>query len=265
MDAKTNVLNLYKDADLKECYKLNFKNASGVISDALLNTEWNHSFRYLVENINHPFDPALSLSKVNPIHLRMALLELSALGLSLNQNSKQAYISTEYSTSGKLLPKLIIGYRGMQELIFRTKKIKNFAVQLVRDGDNFTWFGATEAPIFSSTLNNVDKAIIAGFVKFEFWDGCIFCVSMTGIELNTIADEQVKKQIDMYGNADNCLYAGAWRSLMLTICLRRFAFKEIESFLRQRDIVLYSTNELSVSTDDDLLLDFERQLNEKVS
>ena len=265
MNGKINLLSLYNDEELKTLFIEQFSAASHVTDPLLLKSEWSAAFRYLTENQINSFNCEMSLCHVNPIYIRMMLVEFSNLGLSLKSEKKHAYISTAFSTTGVLHPKIIIGYRGMQELLFRTKKIKNFAVQLVHQGDNFTWFGANESPIYSSTLNNSHLPIIAGFVKFEFWDGCIFCVSMTGEQLNFIADEQINRQIQTLGHAEGNLYTGAWRSQMLTICLRRYAYREVESFLRQRDITLFNDNsQIAISTDDDLVNELER-INSEVS
>jgi len=78
------------------------------------------------------------LGLCTPASLVGAVLEVAHLGLSLSPKLGQASL-VPFKDEGKMICTLIIGYRGMVQLVHRSDRVKTFQAFVVHQADYFDW------------------------------------------------------------------------------------------------------------------------------
>lgn len=128
-------------------------------------------------------DFTLSVAANNPQSLQAAILNVAAIGISLNPASQHAY----------LVPRdkaicLDISYRGMVKLATDSGAIKWAKVELVHKNDTFKWRGPAEAPLHEADPFGERGEIIGGYCIAKLPDGEILTETMPVEEINKIRD-----------------------------------------------------------------------------
>jgi len=119
-------------------------------------------------------DYLMSVANNNPNSLRDAVVNIAAIGLSLNPAEKLAYLvprrtGQKDKNNNKLMGACLdISYIGMIRLATDTGSIMWAKAELVHENDVFVWHGATEKPEFTSP-NPFDPGPVIG----------VYCVAKT--------------------------------------------------------------------------------------
>lgn len=92
------------------------------------------------------------LAKCTPMSFFGSVIQASQLGLETNTPSGHAYL-IPYGRECQL----IIGYRGMIELAYRSKQIVKLIAREVRDGDEFAYSYGTDEYIHHVPSNDTDR------------------------------------------------------------------------------------------------------------
>lgn len=126
-------------------------------------------------------DFTLKIAANNPKSLQAAILNVAAIGISLNPASQHAY----------LVPRdnqicLDISYRGFVRLATESGSIKWAKVELVYENDKFTWKGPAEPPEHDANPFQDRGDIIGGYCIAKLPDEDILTEVMPIDEINKI-------------------------------------------------------------------------------
>lgn len=128
-------------------------------------------------------DFTLKTAMENPQSLQAAILNVAAIGISLNPASQHAY----------LVPRdrqicLDISYRGLVKLATDSGAIKWAKVELVHEKDKFIWNGPAAAPLHEADPFTERGPIKGGYCIAKLPDGEILTEVMPVEEINKIRD-----------------------------------------------------------------------------
>lgn len=119
----------------------------------------------------------------NPNSLQGAILNVAAIGISLNPASQHAYLVPR---DGAIC--LDISYRGLSKIATDAGAIKWAKVELVYEHDKFSWRGPAEAPMHEADPFSDRGDVKGGYCIAKLPDGEILTEVMPVDEINKIRD-----------------------------------------------------------------------------
>lgn len=119
----------------------------------------------------------------NPNSLQGAILNVAAIGISLNPASQHAYLVPR---DGAIC--LDISYRGLSKIATDAGAIKWAKVELVYENDKFSWRGPAEAPMHEADPFSDRGDVKGGYCIAKLPDGEILTEVMPVDEINKIRD-----------------------------------------------------------------------------
>lgn len=125
----------------------------------------------------------LKVAGENPNSLQAAILNVAAIGISLNPANQHAYLVPR---DGQIC--LDISYRGLVKLATDSGAIKWAKVELVYENDDFSWCGPAEAPEHRADPFSDRGALKGGYCIAKLPDGDILVEVMPIEEINKIRD-----------------------------------------------------------------------------
>ncbi len=134
----------------------------------------------------------MDIAKKNPSAVKLAIINVAAIGLTLNPATHYAYLVPR---AGEIC--LDISFRGLIKIATDSGSIKWCKAELVYQGDTFDYLGPTTMPLFKSadpfreesgTLTN----LLGAFCIAETADSVILVEKMSITELTKIRDEASK-------------------------------------------------------------------------
>lgn len=168
-------------------------------------------------------DYTLKTAANNQASLQAAILNVAAIGISLNPASAHAYLVPR---DGAVC--LDISYRGLVKLATDSGAIKWAKAVLVYEGDDFVWRGPNEAPkheadVFddsridaSDPLNNLK----GGYCIAKLTDGDVLVEVMTAGEIKEVRDASKG-----YASGKQSPWKGKWAGEMAKKTLVKRAYK----------------------------------------
>lgn len=183
-------------------------------------TECLFAKQQLVKN-----DYVLAAAKSAPNSLRAAILNVAAIGISLNPASAHAYLVPRSPAKGK--PATIcldISYRGLVKLATDSGAIEWAKAVLVYEGDEFKWRGPAEAPHHEADVfakNRIDasdplKNLKGGYCLAKLTGGEYMVEVMTADEILEVKNSS---------KAANGPWKGPWAGEMAKKTLVKRAYK----------------------------------------
>lgn len=147
-------------------------------------------------------DRLAKAARSNMASLQGAILNVAAIGISLNPALKHAYLVPR---KGAVC--LDISYKGLVKLATDSGAIVWAKAVLVYDGDEFEWFGVDSAPVHKydpfqtdrANPHNAFKGLRGGYCIAKLGDGYL-------VETMTVAEIQQIRDSSMLGNA------GPWKT-----------------------------------------------------
>ncbi len=144
----------------------------------------------------------------SPNALGHAILNVAAIGISLNPATQHAYLvprSPGKDSEGRKKSPVIcldISYRGLVKLATDAGAIEWAKSELVYEGDTFRWRSMTEAPIHEfdpfetdrMDIKNPFKGLRGGYCVAKLTDGTLMVDRMTADELIKIRDTSMAAQ-----------------------------------------------------------------------
>lgn len=136
----------------------------------------------------------LEVAKKNPSSLRLAMYNVSAVGLTLNPNQGLAYLVPRRLSKGEE-PKIMldISYRGLISIGVETGAILCAKAELVYENDtHFAYKGAFQKPehIFDPFLSPADRgAVRGGYCIAELPSGGVLVDAMSKSDMDKIRDK----------------------------------------------------------------------------
>lgn len=181
--------------------------------DLAFNSECLFAKQQIIKN-----DFTLKTAQNNPGSLRSAILNVAAIGISLNPASAHAYLVPR---DGMIC--LDISYRGLVKLATDTGAIEWAKAVLVYEGDEFKWRGPSEAPLHEADVfaeGRIDaddplKNLKGGYCIAKLKDGYMVEVMTAG---EIIAVKQSSKAL-------KGPWAGKWAGEMAKKTLVKRAYK----------------------------------------
>lgn len=128
-------------------------------------------------------DFTLKVASQNGNSLQAAILNVAAIGISLNPASQHAYLVPR---DGAIC--LDISYRGLVKLATDSGAIKWAKVELVYENDTFSWNGPAEAPTHNADPFSERGAIKGGYCIAKLPDGEVLTEVMPVEEINKVRD-----------------------------------------------------------------------------
>lgn len=128
-------------------------------------------------------DFTLKTAAKNPNSLQAAILNVAAIGISLNPAGQHAYLVPR---DGAIC--LDISYRGLAKIATDAGAIKWAKVELVYENDKFEWQGPAEAPMHKADPFSDRGDIKGGYCIAKLPDGEILTEVMPVDEINKIRD-----------------------------------------------------------------------------
>lgn len=131
-------------------------------------------------------DYTLKVAAGNPNSLQAAILNVAAIGISLNPASQHAYLVPR---DGQIC--LDISYRGLVKLATDSGAIKWAKVELVHKEDTFEWNGPAQEPTHKANPFQSDEErgpIIGGYCIAKLPDGEVLTETMSIDEINKVRD-----------------------------------------------------------------------------
>ena len=164
-------------------------------------------------------DKTLATAANNPNSLRNAILNVAAIGISLNPSLAHAYLVPR---DGAIC--LDISYRGLVKLATDAGAIEWAKAVLVYEGDTFIWRGPNEAPQHEADVFAPDRMDAAnplqnlrgGYCLAKLPDGSLLVDVMTAGEIN---------EVKATSKAKNGPWAGRWAGEMAKKTLVKRASK----------------------------------------
>lgn len=117
----------------------------------------------------------------NPTSLKAAILNVAAIGISLNPALAHAYLVPR---SGAIC--LDISYRGLVKLATDCGAIQWAKTELVYKNDTFTWKGINEAPEHAADPFSERGDVVGGYCLAKLPDGSVMIETMTRAEMDKI-------------------------------------------------------------------------------
>jgi recombination protein RecT len=164
-------------------------------------------------------DYTLKAAQANQVSLRSAILNVAAIGISLNPATAHAYLVPR---DGAIC--LDISYRGLVKLATDSGAIKWAKAVLVYEGDTFNWRGPAEAPVHEADVFAKDRInaqdplanLKGGYCLAKLQDGEYMVDVMTADEILAVRDSS---------KAKNGPWKGAWAGEMAKKTLVKRASK----------------------------------------
>lgn len=164
-------------------------------------------------------DYVLKAAQNNPNSLQSAILNVAAIGITLNPALAHAYLVPR---EGAIC--LDVSYRGLVKLATDSGAIEWAKAVLVYEGDNFIWRGPAEAPIHEADVfregridaENPLKNLIGGYCLAKLSSGEYMVDIMTGPEILAVRDSS---------KAQNGPWKGKWAGEMAKKTLVKRASK----------------------------------------
>lgn len=128
-------------------------------------------------------DYTLKVAGNNPNSLQAAILNVAAIGISLNPANQHAYLVPR---DGAIC--LDISYRGLVKLATDSGAIKWAKVELVYENDDFAWLGPAHQPEHRADPFSDRGALKGGYCIAKLPDGEILTEVMKVEEINKIRD-----------------------------------------------------------------------------
>jgi len=125
----------------------------------------------------------LEVAAANPNSLQGAILNIAAIGISLNPASQHAYLVPR---DGNIC--LDISYRGLVKLATDCGAIKWAKVELVYENDDFKWRGPAEVPTHEADPFGDRGVMKGGYCIARLPDGTTLVEVMPVEEINKIRD-----------------------------------------------------------------------------
>jgi len=126
----------------------------------------------------------LGVAEKNQNSLQGAILNIAAIGISLNPANQHAYLVPR---DGAIC--LDISFQGLKKLATDSGAIEWAKVELVYESDKFEWNGPAEKPFHKADVFSEDRgAIKGGYCIARLPDGTIFTEVMPVSEINKIRD-----------------------------------------------------------------------------
>ena len=141
-------------------------------------------------------DSTLKTATNNPMSLRSAILNVPAIGLSLNPALAHCYLVPR---AGAIC--LDISYRGLVKLATDSGAIQFAKAVLVYEGDTFEWRGPVEQPLHTADVfdaNRIDaadplKKLRGGYCLAKLADGTFMVDVMSAAEILEVRDSSKAK------------------------------------------------------------------------
>lgn len=170
-------------------------------------------------------DYTLAAARNAPNSLRAAILNVAAIGISLNPASAHAYLVPRSPAKGKPTEICLdISYRGLVKLATDSGAIEWAKAVLVYEGDEFKWRGPAEAPHHEADVFAKDRIDASDPLKNLKGGYCL--AKLTGgeymVEVMT-ADEIM--EVKNSSKAANGPWKGAWAGEMAKKTLVKRAYK----------------------------------------
>lgn len=128
-------------------------------------------------------DYTLKVAGQNPNSLQGAILNVAAIGISLNPANQHAYLVPR---DGQIC--LDISYRGLVKLATDSGAIKWAKVELVYENDHFAWLGPAQQPEHRADPFSDRGALKGGYCIAKLPDGEILTEVMKVEEINKVRD-----------------------------------------------------------------------------
>lgn len=193
------------------------------------------------------------LAQCSPQSVVGSVLQCAQLGLEPDGLLGQAYLVPFKDKWGKLHAQLMIGYKGMINLIMRSGKAANISTRLVYENDDFDISYGTDPGIHHKPVYKGDRGEVVG----------AYCVAkMTNGEL--VIDYMTRDEIEHVRNSGRSGNSDAWRNHwneMARKCPIRRAFKYIPiSTDLDTAIALDEANDVDKPQHNDLLIESDAEL-----
>lgn len=141
-------------------------------------------------------DYTVSTAQNNPNSLKAAIMNVAAIGISLNPASAHAYLVPR---DGSIC--LDVSYRGLVKLATDSGSIEWAKAVLVYESDTFVWKGPAEAPIheadvFNNTrvdASNPMKTLVGGYCLAKLAGGGYMVDTMTSAEIGKVQQSSKAK------------------------------------------------------------------------
>ena len=141
-------------------------------------------------------DFTMKVVQGNPGSLKSAVLNVAAIGISLNPASQHAYLVPR---DGMIC--LDVSYRGLVKLATDSGAIEWAKAVLVYAGDKFTWKGPAEMPEHEADVFNPDRVdaknpmatLKGGYCVAKLSDGSYMTDTMTAAEISKVANTSKAK------------------------------------------------------------------------
>ena len=138
-------------------------------------------------------DYSVKAAQNAPDALRNAILNVAAVGISLNPASAHAYLVPRSPAKGQA-PQICldVSYRGMVKLATDSGSIKWAKSELVYEGDEFEWRGMAEIPLHSPVDPFADHTTLeglrGGFCVAQLSDGSYMVDRMSAADILKVAN-----------------------------------------------------------------------------
>lgn len=135
-------------------------------------------------------------AQANPDSLKSAILNVAAIGISLNPATRHAYLVPR---DGRIC--LDISYLGLVKLATDAGAILDCSSELVYEGDSFEWRGPYDRPVHISDVTNPDRfdadkpleKLLGAYNIARLPDGAWKCTFMTAAEILKVKDTSKAK------------------------------------------------------------------------
>ena len=128
-------------------------------------------------------DFTLKIAAGNPGSLQAAILNVAAIGISLNPANQHAYLVPR---DGRIC--LDISFRGLVKLATDCGAIKWAKAELVYDNDKFIWRGPSEAPLHEADPFSERGELKGGYCIAKLTDNTIMTEVMSVSDIHKVRD-----------------------------------------------------------------------------
>lgn len=223
------IIALYQDKVFKARFIGNYLKAKSSTASLWTESEaeqqWLTVFNMLgAAHTNAGLSP---INKVSKTELMASMLYVSETGLSFRKEDKEIYLYTECEDSRHHILKTRLGYKGMMRIVMGTGLFRYISVELVLQGDTFSWMGQEKAPVFVSAGPVKERDVECGFVGFKYLDGDRLYFKIDGDELLEIERASKAHAAITCGDESSSLYSTPWRHRMLAIAVWRNAYNRL--------------------------------------
>lgn len=133
-------------------------------------------------------DFTFKIARANPKSLESAILNIAAIGISLNPASQHAYLVPR---SGAIC--LDISFQGLKKIATDSGAIEWAKVELVYDADEFKWNGPVEAPIHTADPFGERGKLKGGYCIAKLPCGGVMIEVMSIDEINKVRETSKAK------------------------------------------------------------------------